>query len=70
MLRISFLGPGFQAAEEPGKVGVQNAPLSHNWVSLQALSAWINPFSPPSDPAQRLLQGPPAKSKFLAIMSI
>jgi hypothetical protein len=24
------------------------------------------PFSPPSDPAQRLLQGPPAKSKLLA----
>ena len=23
LLRISFLGPGFQAAEEPGLVGVQ-----------------------------------------------
>ena len=28
------------------------------------------PFSPPSDPAQRLLQGPPAKSNFLAAKSL
>ena len=27
-----------------------------------------NPLSPPSVPAQRRLQGPPAKSKFLAVM--
>jgi hypothetical protein len=25
------------------------------------------PFSPPSGPAQRLFQGPPAESKFLAV---
>ena len=27
----------------------------------------INPLSPPSAPVQRRLQGPPAKSKFLAV---
>ena len=27
----------------------------------------INPLSPPSDPVQRRLQSPPAKSKFLAV---
>jgi hypothetical protein len=29
----------------------------------------ITPFSPPSGPAQRLLQGSPAKSKFLAVQA-
>ena len=29
---------------------------------------WPTPFSPPSGPAQRLAQGPPSKSKFLAIV--
>ena len=28
----------------------------------------INPLSPPSDPVQRRLQSPPAKSKFLAVV--
>jgi hypothetical protein len=42
LLRISFLGPGFQAAEEPGKVGVEGVQfhcipsLWEDWRSLQA----------------------------------
>ena len=39
----------------------QNGCLRKNWTNLGSA-----PFSPPSDPAQRLHQGPPAKSKFLA----
>ena len=30
----------------------------------------VTPFSPPSGPAQRLFQGPPAESKFLAVSLI
>jgi hypothetical protein len=36
LLRISFLGPGFQAAEEPGKVGVQLLRISFLGPGFQA----------------------------------
>jgi hypothetical protein len=35
--------------------------------TMKKLTSWLNPLSPPSDPVQRRLQGPPAKSKFLAV---
>jgi|TARA_B110000037_G_scaffold185394_1_gene214810 hypothetical protein len=34
---------------------------------VSQLREWINPLSPPSDPVQRRLQSPPAKSNFLAV---
>jgi hypothetical protein len=34
---------------------------------LQPIFTCINPLSPPSDPVQRRLQSPPAKSNFLAV---
>ncbi len=56
-----------------------NPPMSGQWLAIH-WTAWnaglasadvsregTTPFSPPSGPAQRLFQGPPAESKFLAV---
>ena len=37
------------------------------WEEFRKILERINPLSPPSAPVQRRLQGPPAKSKFLAV---
>ena len=36
--------------------------------TMKKLTSWLNPLSSPSDPVQRRLQSPPAKSKFLAVI--
>jgi hypothetical protein len=37
------------------------------WEEFRKILERINPLSPPSAPLQRRLQGPPAKSNFLAV---
>jgi hypothetical protein len=54
---------GMETINEFGAVNLKYGPLYDN----EDLLLEINPLSPPSDPVQRRLQSPPAKSNFLAV---
>ncbi|MDB4566921.1 hypothetical protein N9Z92_02775 [Akkermansiaceae bacterium] len=46
---------------------VQDSTTEKSTLQLLHNDSLNNPLSPPSDPVQRRLQSPPAKSKFLAV---
>jgi hypothetical protein len=50
--------------------GIRHAAVSTRFTSLLTTHSALFTPSPPSGPAQRLLQEPPAKSKFLAVQNI
>ena len=61
--------PGNNSGTTPGLVTALVVTISgaSTGNGTYGLADFTNPLSPPSDPVQRRLQGPPAKSKFLAV---